>query len=194
MVVMFEELNVEVKTVDEGAVEFEKSPLRILIAKYEKMKVENESTIKFGHIEADRSRAEPKCGTDVSGAKPKCANPSGRPVCVVPVKGGSKPVQAGAKPSQSVAKVKKKVWGKKKNGLFGWKMVVMDENKHQNIHTQNNTQSTSTQNLKSVSQQTNFKKWLVMPKQNVWGGGQPKVTLLKFRLRQLPPKSARTKF
>ena len=104
-----------------------------------------------------------------------------------------KPVQAGAKSSRSVAAVKKKVWGMKKNGLFGWKMVVVDEDIPQHIHTQNNAQSTSTQNLKSVSQQTNFKKLLVMPKKNV-GGGQPKVTLLKFRLRQLPPKSARTKF
>ena len=62
MVVKFEELNVDVKTVKtvaevekHTAVEFEKSPLKILIAKYENMRVENESTIMFGQIEADVS-------------------------------------------------------------------------------------------------------------------------------------------
>ena len=82
---MFEELNVDVRTVDDvekhTAVEFEKSTLKLLIDKYENMRVENESTIMIGQIEADVSRAKPKCVADVSGDKPKCATPSGRPVC-----------------------------------------------------------------------------------------------------------------
>ena len=65
IVVMFEELNVNVRTVDDvekhTAVDFEKSPLKLLIGKYENMRVENESTIMIGQSEADVSRAKPKC-------------------------------------------------------------------------------------------------------------------------------------
>ena len=65
IVVMFEELNVNVRTVDDvekhTAVEFEKSTLKLLIDKYENMRVENESTIMIGQSEADVSRAKPKC-------------------------------------------------------------------------------------------------------------------------------------
>jgi hypothetical protein len=91
-----------------------------------------------------------------------------------------------------VAKVKKKVWGMKKNGLFGWMMVVVNEETSQNIHTQKKTQPILSQNLKSITQQTNLKNWLVMPKQNVEGGGQLKVTLVKFWLHQIPPEAKRT--
>jgi hypothetical protein len=92
IVVMFEEPNVNVRNVDDvekhTAVEFEKSQLKLLIDKYENMRVENESTIMIGQSE-----------TDVSCAKPKCVTPSGRPEFVLPVVRSAKPVQASAKSS-----------------------------------------------------------------------------------------------
>ena len=42
--------------------------------------------------------------------------------------------------------------GVKKNGLYGWKMVVVDQQPLYNIHTKKvNTQPTSTSKLKSIS-------------------------------------------
>ena len=54
----------------------------------------------------------------------------------------------------------------KKNGLYGWKMVVVDKPTSTNIHTKkHNIQPTSTQKPTSESkpQQNNFEKWLVTP-------------------------------
>ena len=52
-----EKLNVNVRTVDvvekHTAVEFEKSPVKLLIDKYQNMRVENESTIVIGQSAAD---------------------------------------------------------------------------------------------------------------------------------------------
>ena len=44
-------------------------------------------------------------------------------------------MENGAKPSQKVGKARKRVWGVKKKGLFGWKMVVVDKQPSNNIHT-----------------------------------------------------------
>ena len=70
-------------------------------------------------------------------------------------------------------KMKKKEWGVKKNGLYGWKMVVVDKPTSTNIHTQKlNTQPTSNPKVDSKSQQNILlKKWLVTPQRNVGGGG-----------------------
>ena len=70
-------------------------------------------------------------------------------------------------------KMKKKEWGVKKNGLYGWKMVVVDKPTSTNIHTQKlNTQPTSNLEVDSKSQQKILcKKLLVTPKQNREGRG-----------------------
>ena len=77
--------------------------------------------------------------------------------------------------SRMASKGKKKVWGLKSNGLYGWKMVVVDQRTSENVQTQNlNTQPTSTSELKSIPQQNILlKKWLVSPKQKVGVGGIP---------------------
>ena len=69
-------------------------------------------------------------------------------------------VMSNAKPavngcvSRMASKGKKKVWGLKSNGLYGWKMVVVDQRTSENVQTQNlNTQPTSTSELKSIPQQ-----------------------------------------
>ena len=69
--------------------------------------------------------------------------------------------------------MKKKVWVVKKNGLYGWKMVVVDKPTSTNIHTQKiNTQPTSKPKVDSKSQQNILlRKWLVTPKRNEGGGG-----------------------
>ena len=116
---MFEEKNVEnVRTVEacgnQNDVEFEKSPLKLLIDKYESMNGQNES--------------------DMTCAKPRCTT-SNRPKCVMPVRTGARPAEVGARPGQTVGMIKKKVWGVKKNGLDGWKVVVVNKQPSTNIHT-----------------------------------------------------------
>ena len=60
----------------------------------------------------------------------------------------------------------------KKNGLYGWKMVVEDPPTSTNIHKKKiNAQPTSTQKLDSNSQQNIFEKWLVSLKPKMEGGG-----------------------
>ena len=86
----------------------------------------------------------------------------------------AKPTVGGNKPSMVGVKKKKKVWGVKKNGLYGWKMVVVDKRTSPNIHTKkHNIQPTSNQKAtpETKPQQNNFEKWLVTPKLNVGGGG-----------------------
>ena len=61
----------------------------------------------------------------------------------------------------------------KKNGLYDWKMVVVDQRTSTNIHTQNiHTQPNSTSKLISIPQQNiYFKNWLVAPNRKVGGDG-----------------------
>ena len=134
------------------------SPMKILIEKYESIELENESIIqcetKDDRIGVSESCAKPKTLTknDVSSANPKGFV---------------------MKQNSVGARNKKRVWGVKKNGLYGWKMVVVDTETSNNIHSKNNgTQPTSDRKptLKSC-QQTNFRKWLVTP--SLGEGGQP---------------------
>ena len=87
-------------------------------------------------------------------------------VCVMPVGSSAKPTEGGNKSSMMDGKMKKKVWGEKKNGLYGWKMVVVDKPTSTNIQTQKlNTQPTSNTKVDSKTQQnTLLKKQLVTPK------------------------------
>ena len=78
-------------------------------------------------------------------------------------------------------KCKKRAWGVKQNGLYGWKMVVVDEKTSSNIQNKkNHTQPASNKKRTSESdiQKTPFKNWLVTPKIKVGGGGQPSDTVL----------------
>jgi hypothetical protein len=86
------------------AIKFEKSPLKILIDKYENIRVENESVILL-----DEKGVNEKCDNteygqseaNMNGAKPYGA------VCVMPVVSSAKPMEDGVKPSKAVGKVKK---------------------------------------------------------------------------------------
>ena len=62
--------------------------------------------------------------------------------------------------------MKKKVWGIKKNGLYGWRMVVVDNKPSDNIHkTTHKTQPPSViKTIPKKSQQQIFEKWLVTPR------------------------------
>jgi hypothetical protein len=172
---MFEEkLVVKVPSVEicenHTAIKFEKSPLKILIDKYENMRVENESVTILNEKCVNEKRDNSEYGqseADVKGAKPNGS------VCVMPGVSSAKPMEDVVKPSQAVGKVKKKVWGEKKNGLFGWKMVKVNKQPSSNIHTikKTNAQPTSTLKDDSKSQQTIFKKWLGTEKRNVGVGG-----------------------
>ena len=136
-----------------------KSTLKLLIDKYENMRVENETA----------SLLNEKCVFDE-----KCDNgQSEADVCVMPVVSSAKPTEGGNKSSMMGGKMKKKVWVVKKNGLYGWKMVVVDKPTSTNIHTQKiNTQPTSKPKVDSKSQQNILlRKWLVTPKRNEGGGG-----------------------
>ena len=56
----------------------------------------------------------------------------------------AKPTEDGNKSSMVGGKIKKNVWGVKKSGLCGWKMVVVDKQTSTNIHTKKlNAQPTS---------------------------------------------------
>jgi hypothetical protein len=96
----------------------------------------------------------------VNGAKPNGAAPCSRPVFVVPVVRSAKPTEGGNKSSM-------------KNGLYGWKVVVVDKPTSTNIYTHKlNTQSTSNPKVDSKYQQNIlFKRRLVTPKRNEGGGG-----------------------
>ena len=112
-------------------------------------------------------------GADVSCAKPDINIASSQLVSDVSVLSCAKPTGNGSAASMVVSKVKKKVWGVKKNGLYDWKMVVVDQRTSTNIHTQNiHTQPNSTSKLISIPQQNiYFKNWLVAPNRKVGGDG-----------------------
>lgn len=152
---------------------FEKSPIKILIEKYENLKVENESN-------NDSVQCVQNMGTECGPSEvyESCAKPEDNAtnsllLKSVPVVSNAKPAVKGRVSRMTSMKGKKKVWGVKSNGLYGWKMVVVDQITSENIHTQNiNTQPTSTSKLKSIPQQNILlKNWLVAPKQKVGGGG-----------------------
>ena len=94
--------------------------------------------------------------SDMSSAKPRNTT-SNRPECAM---------------GQTVGMIKKKVWGVKKNGLYGWKVVVVNKQPSENIQTKIIiAQPTANQELKVNPQQCNFKNWLVTPKQKEGGVG-----------------------
>ena len=62
--------------------------------------------------------------SDMSSAKPRNTT-SNRPECAM---------------GQTVGKIKKKVWGVKKNGLYGWKVVLVNKQTSENIHTNHRLQ------------------------------------------------------
>ena len=180
MITKFEEKLVMKVPSDEVCqiIKLEKSPsLKILIDKYENMRVENESVIALNENYVLNEKCDnTECGpseADVSSAKPDSGTSSNHLMCVMPVMSNAKPVENGAKLSQTVGKARKRVWGVKKNGLFGWKMVVGDKQPSKNIPTnkKNITQPTSIQKCESNPQQNSVKNWLVMPKSKKGGGG-----------------------
>ena len=168
MILKFEESLVfnisEVKKTD--ARQIVKSPVKLLIEKYVSMKLENESTkniIKY--VQHDETEYGPS-GASVSCARPDDPVSSSQLESDVHVVSCAKPTVGGNKPSMVGVKRKKKVWGVKKNGLYGWKMVVVDKPTSTNIHTKkHNIQPTSNQKptSESIPQQNNFEKWLVTP-------------------------------
>ena len=105
----------------------------------------------------------------MSSAKPDCGNSSNHLMCAMPVMSSAKPVEKVAKPSQTLGKIRKRVWGVKKNGLFGWKMIVGDKPPSNNISTnkKNITQPTSIQKFEPNPQQNSVKN---LPKSKKGGG------------------------
>ena len=86
----------------------------------------------------------------------------------------AKPTAGGGNPSMEGVRKRKKVWGIKKNGLYGWRMVVVDNTTSNNIHKmKHKTQPPSIIKATSEkSQQSTFKKWLVTPKFNSGENGE----------------------
>jgi hypothetical protein len=152
---------------------FEKSIIKILIKKYENLKVENESS---NYSVQGVQNMGTECGP--SGVYESCAKPEDNAtnnllLNSVPVVSNAKPAFKGHVSRMASMKGKKKVWGVKSNVLYGWKMVVVDQIRSENIHTQNiNPQPTATSKLKPIPQQNILlKNWLVLPKQKVAKGG-----------------------
>jgi hypothetical protein len=126
-----ESLSVDVSV--PNAKKFEKLPIKLLINKYENMKVRNESIKDSVHCvqsiwtECGPSRAYVSCD------KPEDSVANCQLENNVPVLISAKPTENGCVSSMISSKGKKKVWGVKKNGLYGWNMVVVDKKKVRKI-------------------------------------------------------------
>ena len=107
---------------------------------------------------------------EMSGAKPRMGNSNQSMMKVSErvesMMSSTKPTVGEGKPSLEGVKMKKKVWGIKKNGLYGWRMVVVDNKPSDNIHkTTHKTQPPSViKTIPKKSQQQIFEKWLVTPR------------------------------
>ena len=107
---------------------------------------------------------------EMSGAKPRMGNSNQSMMKVSErvesMMSSAKPTVGEGKPSLEGVKMKKKVWGIKKNGLYGWRMVVVDNKPSDNIHkTTHKTQPPSViKTIPKKSQQQIFEKWLVTPR------------------------------
>jgi hypothetical protein len=145
-----------------------KSPVKDMIGMFEEKNIENVRTVEtcgnMNDVKFENSslkllvdKYESMNGQNESDMSRARNTTSNRPECAM---------------GQTVGMIKKKVWGVKKNDLYGWTVVLVNKQTSENIHTKKtNAQPTSNQELKSNPQQTNFKNWLVTPKQKEGGVG-----------------------
>ena len=163
-----------------------KSPVKFLIEKFEQINVEGNLGLETVQCVQRMENKDGPGEVGLSCAKPDRLGYSLNSQCVQSMGRGDGPgkvLVSSAKPdmvassmnTQNGMKYRKKVWGRKSSGLFGWKTVVVDKiTSKNNIHTNSITQPTSVVKVNPKSQQRiPLENWLVIPKLQVGveGGG-----------------------